>query len=238
MNRSTTTIKKSLYNDGISVVIVSAGMGSRIRSNEPRSLIKIKDDTLVNHQIQAIADTFKSYEIIGVFGTQIEKILKKVDNRIRVVENQLHNETNNSESMRLGLNNSLYNNVLFIHGDIYFKSKLLKSADYTKSFLVVDANEDMSEKEVGLTANGNKVSILSYGLEKKWCQMCFLTGKELKILKSIFLKFQQSDKKMLSFEVINKIIENGGSFACHEKKGSHVVEIDCIKDINNENFNL
>jgi choline kinase len=238
LNRSTTTIKKSLYNDGISVVIVSAGMGSRIRSNEPRSLIKIKDDTLVNHQIQAIADTFKSYEIIGVFGTQIEKILKKVDNRIRVVENQLHNETNNSESMRLGLNNSLYNNVLFIHGDIYFKSKLLKSADYTKSFLVVDANEDMSEKEVGLTANANKVSILSYGLEKKWCQMCFLTGKELKILKSIFLKFQESDKKMLSFEVINKIIENGGSFACHEKKGSHVVEIDCIKDINNENFNL
>ena len=238
MSRSTTTIKKSLYNDSISVVIVSAGMGSRIRSNEPRSLIKIKDDTLVNHQIQAIADTFKSYEIIGVFGTQIEKILKKVDNRIRVVENQLHNETNNSESMRLGLNNSIYDNVLFIHGDIYFKSKLLKSADYTKSFLVVDANEDMSEKEVGLTASGNKVSILSYGLEKKWCQMCFLTGKELKILKSIFLKFQESDKKMLSFEVINKIIENGGSFACHEKKGSHVVEIDCIKDINNENFNL
>lgn len=238
MNRSTTTIKKSLYNDSISVVIVSAGVGSRIRSNEPRSLIKIKDDTLVNHQIQAITDTFKSYEIIGVFGTQIEKILKRVDNRIRVVENQLHNETNNSESMRLGLNNSIYDNVLFIHGDIYFKSKLLKSADYTKSFLVVDANEDMSEKEVGLTANGNKVSILSYGLEKKWCQMCFLTGKELKILKSIFLKFQESDKKMLSFEVINKIIENGGSFACHEKKGSHVVEIDCIKDINNENFNL
>jgi choline kinase len=238
LSRSTTTIKKSLYNDSISVVIVSAGMGSRIRSNEPRSLIKIKDDTLVNHQIQAIADTFKSYEIIGVFGTQIEKILKKVDNRIRVVENQLHNETNNSESMRLGLNNSIYDNVLFIHGDIYFKSKLLKSADYTKSFLVVDANEDMSEKEVGLTASGNKVSILSYGLEKKWCQMCFLTGKELKILKSIFLKFQESDKKMLSFEVINKIIENGGSFACHEKKGSHVVEIDCIKDINNENFNL
>lgn len=238
MNRSTTTIKKSLYNDSISVVIVSAGVGSRIRSNEPRSLIKIKDDTLVNHQIQAITDTFKSYEIIGVFGTQIEKILKRVDNRIRVVENQLHNETNNSESMRLGLNNSIYDNVLFIHGDIYFKSKLLKSADYTKSFLVVDANEDMSEKEVGLTASGNKVSILSYGLEKKWCQMCFLTGKELKILKSIFLKFQESDKKMLSFEVINKIIENGGSFACHEKKGSHVVEIDCIKDINNENFNL
>ena len=238
MNRSTTTIKKSLFNDSISVVIVSAGSGSRIRSNEPRSLIKIKDDTLINHQIEAITDTFKSYEIVGVFGTQIEKILKKIDKRIRVVENQLHHQTNNSESMRLGLNNTLHNNMLFIHGDIYFKSDLLKSADYTKSFLIVDANEDMAEKEVGLTISGNKVSILSYGLEKKWCQICFLTGKELKILRNIFLKFQESDKKMLSFEVINKIIENGGSFVCHEKKDSHVVEIDCIKDIKNENFNL
>ena len=42
---------------------------------------------------------------------------------------------------------------------------------------------------------------------------------------------------MLSFELINKIIENGGSFTFYEKKDSHVVEIDCIKDLNNENFN-
>jgi len=57
-------------------------------------------------------------------------------------------------------------------------------------------------------------------------------------MKNIFSKFKDTDKKMLSFELLNKIIENGGSFNFYEKKDSHVVEIDCIKDINDENFNL
>ena len=104
--------------------------------------------------------------------------------------------------------------------------------------MVLDANNDIDEKEVGVTTSQKHVSILSYGLSKKWCQICYVTGKELKILKTIFSKFKNQDKKMLSFELINKIIESGGSFNFYEKKGSRVVEIDCIKDLNNENFNL
>jgi choline kinase len=239
LSRSTTTIKSPPKgNKGVSVVILSAGGGMRIRSNEPRSLLKIQNETLINHQINSISGVFDKFEIIGVFGIFIDRILKKINNKIRVVENQLYDSTNNSESMRLGLNNCLYDNVLFIHGDIYFKSDLLTGANYNKSFLVLDSNGDMEEKEVGATINKKNVHILSYGLSKKWCQIFYITGKELKILKNIFSKFKQSDKKMLSFELINKIIENGGSFACYEKKGSHVVEIDCIKDLNNENFNL
>ena len=239
MKRSTTTIKNSSSSEkDISVVILSAGAGLRIRSNEPRSLIKIKDKTLINHQIEAVYNSFKACEIIGVFGIHIDKIIKKVDSRIRVVENQLYEDTNNSESMRLGLNNALFENVIFIHGDIYFDSTLLKDANYNKSFLVLDTNNDMDEKEVGATVNEKHVSILSYGLSKKWCQIFYLTGRELKILKNIFSKFKTQDKKMLSFELLNKVIENGGSFNFYEKKGSRVVEIDCIKDLNNENFNL
>ena len=141
MKRSTTTIKNSSSSEkNISVVILSAGAGLRIRSNEPRSLIKIKDKTLINHQIEAVCNSFKACEVIGVFGIHIDKIIKKVDSRIRVVENQLYEDTNNSESMRLGLNNSLFENVIFIHGDIYFDSTLLKDANYNKSFLVLQPN--------------------------------------------------------------------------------------------------
>jgi L-glutamine-phosphate cytidylyltransferase len=239
LSRSITTIK-TLPKDtkGISVVILSAGAGLRIRSNEPRSLIKINNETLINHQIKAIEKSLSNHEIVGVFGTHIDRIIKKLNGKIRVVENQLHESTNNSESMRLGLNNCTNNSIVFIHGDIYFEPDLLREANYNKSFLVLDANGDIGEKEVGVTVSKKNVSILSYGLKKKWCQICHVTGKELKILKGIFSKFKQSDKKMLSFELINKIIENGGSFTFYEKKDSHVVEIDCIKDLNNENFNL
>lgn len=239
MSRSITTIKSSPKDTkGISVIILSAGAGLRIRSNEPRSLIKINDEPLISHQIRAIDKSFTNYEIVGVFGTHIDKIIKKLNGKIRIVENQLHDSTNNSESMRLGLNNCTNHSILFIHGDVYFNSDLLKGANYNKSFLVLDANGDMDEKEVGATINKKNVSILSYGLKKKWCQICHVTGRELKILRSIFSKFKNSDRKMLSFELINRIIESGGSFTHYEKKDSHVVEIDCIKDLNNENFNL
>jgi choline kinase len=238
LNRSTTSIKKNITEKGLSVVIISAGAGARIRSNEPRSLIKIKNDYLINHQVNNIYTSFKKVEVIGVFGVFIEKIIKKLNRKVRVVENQLHETTNSSESMRLGLNNCLYDSVLFIHGDIFFDEELIKNADYSKSFLILDVNNDMDEKEVGVTINKKNVTVLSYGLSKKWCQICFLTGKELKIAKNIFSKFEKVDKKMLSFEILNKIIESGGSFGYYENSNSHVVEIDCIKDLDNENFNL
>ena len=111
---------------------------------------------MLNHQIDAINSSFKKHEIIGVFGVHLDKIVKKIDSRIRIVENQLYESTNNSESMRLGLNNALFDNVLFVHGDIYFTSELLKDANYNKSFLVLDANDDMDEKEVGVTINQKK----------------------------------------------------------------------------------
>ena len=238
MSRSVTTIKKKILDNNISVVILSAGVGTRIKSAEPRSLLKLGKKTLLEHQIEAIKRTFKECEIIGVFGTGIDKIIKKSNKNIRIVENQLFQETNNSESLRLGINNTYKDNVLFIHGDIYFTDKIFNSANFKKSFIVTDINHDISEKEVGVTIEKNKATILSYGLKKKWCQICFLTGKELKLMKNILLKMNKRDKKMLSFELINKIIESGGSFEIHEEKNAHVVEIDCIKDTKNENINL
>jgi hypothetical protein len=40
---------------------------------------------------------------------------------------------------------------------------------------------------------------------------------------------------MLTFEVINKIIENNGNFKCIDIGNSFIKEIDSLKDINNEN---
>ena len=238
MSRSTVCIKKNTSNIEVSAIVLSAGIGAKIKSSEPRSLIQLKGKHLIDWQTQTIKKIFKNVEIVGVFGAHIDKIIRKNKNDFRIVENQLFNVTNNSESLRLGLNNCVNQNVFFVHGDIYFTTSMLKNADFSKSFLVVDGTNSIKEKEVGVTVHKNKISVLSYGLEKKWCQMCYLTGRELKILKSIFLKFKEKDKKMLSFEVINKIIELGGSFECFEQKESKILEIDCIKDLNDENFNM
>ena len=53
------TIKSNEQEDGISVAILAAGCGSKIKSYEPRSLLKVKDKILINHQIDTIKNTFK-----------------------------------------------------------------------------------------------------------------------------------------------------------------------------------
>ena len=110
--------------------------------------------------------------------------------------------------------------------------------NYKKSFIVVDSKGMMKSKEIGVTIQNNKATMLSYGLPVKWCQIAFITGKELKILKNILYKLQGSQKKLLSFEIINKMISMGANFECHEPEDMSIIEIDCIKDLKNENFNF
>ena len=234
----TTSVKTNNNKNDMAVIILSAGIGSRIKSNEPRSLIKIGGKCLIEHQIDIINNNIENHEIIGVFGYSIDKIIKKMAGKLRVVENQIYQSTSNSESLRLAVNNTNKNNILFFHGDLYFNDAIFKNANFKKSFLIIDNKQMMKSKEIGITMQSNKATILSYGLSTKWCQMAFITGKELKILKNILHKLQGNQKKLLSFEIINKMISMGANFECYEPKNMSIIEIDCIKDIKNENFNF
>jgi choline kinase len=200
MTRFITNIKKkSVQNDGedgISVAILAAGTGSKIKSYEPRSLLKIQDKNLIYHQIDAIKNTFNKVEIITVVGCHANKVIKKIRNKSRIVENQLHDKSNSSESLRLAFNNSLYENFMFIHGDILFNKNCLK-VDYTKSFVIVDSGKMIKDQEIGITSVND----------------------------------QNKEKKKLSFEIINEVIEQGGVFECYEPKNMKIKEIDRIKDI-------
>jgi hypothetical protein len=50
----------------------------------------------------------------------------------------------------------------------------------------------------------------------------------------MFAKSDFNTKFLLTFEIINKIIEMGGSFTCCDIENSYIKEIDSLKDINNE----
>ena len=224
--------KSKPQNIDIAVAILSAGIGSRIKSYEPRSMLRIGDKTLIEHQIDTINNCFDTPEIIGVIGYDSQKVIRKCAN-IRIVENQLYETTNASESLRLAFNNTVRSGFLFMHGDLLFNDYTLQNLDYSKSFVLVDSVNRIDTKEVGITISQNKkASIFSYGLQTKWCQIAYMTGKELKIARNIFNRFEDHHKKMLSFEVLNKMIELGASFCCHEPKQMNIVEIDRIKDVN------
>ena len=200
--RITTNIDIDNNARDVSIAILSAGIGDRIKSYEPRSMIKIGGKTLIEHQISVISSCFDDPEIIAVLGYNATRVIKKLNTHVRVVENQLYQDTNCAESIRLAYHNTIKNNFLFIHGDLYFNIDTLANLDYNKSFIVIDNKSRFNEKEVGVTVNkSGTAEILSYGLPTKWGQIAFFTGRELRILQQIFYKFNTINKNFscLSF---------------------------------------
>jgi CTP:phosphocholine cytidylyltransferase-like protein len=236
MSRFVRKIKGKNYPQ-IQIVILAAGIGARTKSYEPRCLLKFNNKkTIVENQMDILGNIFNKAEISIVGGFGIDKIIRKIGKRARVIENQMYETTNSGESLKLAVNNSLLDNVLFLHGDLVISEELFSAANVNQSFLLVDSSGKFEEKEVGVTVVDKKATVLSYNLPTKWCQIAFLAENELAILRRLFLKSDFNPKFMLTFEIINKIMENGGSFNCFDIGNSFIKEIDSLKDINNENF--
>ena len=153
MSRFIQKIKKDKFST--SVAILSAGVGNRIKSYEPRSLLKIGGETLLDHQIKLVNNAFEDPEIIVALGYAANKVIKKTKSNLRVVENQLYSSTGSLESLRLTVNNCTGDGILFFHGDLYFNPKLTdykskgrnfeELSSYFKSFDIVKQIENYKE---------------------------------------------------------------------------------------------
>jgi len=171
----------------------------------------------------SITLTLKAISPIGIDVLIIGCIVGK---SARVVENQLFESTNNGESLRLAVNNTLHDTIMFMHGDLIISEGIFDKIDLSKSFLLIDDLNKFEEKEVGVTVVNNIATVLSYNLPTKWCQIAYLSPNETAILRKIFAKPDLNTKFLLTFEIINKIIEMGGSFECYNIGNNYIKEID------------
>ena len=233
MSRFVRKIKVKNFSN-LQVVILAAGVGARTKSYEPRCLLKYNGKIILDNQMEVLSETFEKAEISIVGGYDVNRIIKKVGKKARVIENQLFSDTNSGESVRLAVNNTLFDNLLFLHGDLVISKEIFSNININESFVLVDNNNKFEDKEVGITVVNGKATVLSYDLPTKWCQVAFLATEELNILKKLLLRQDFNPKYLLTFEIINKIIENGGKFNCYDIQDSFIKEIDTLKDINNE----
>ena len=117
------------------MVLFSENHGYRMKSYGPVPLIKIDGKSLIETQINAIKSTFSNFEIILCSGFETERtvnfIKEKFNNiNIRVVENQVHYNSNCCESARLCINNTMNNKILFCGGGVLLTPTCLNLIDY------------------------------------------------------------------------------------------------------------
>jgi len=178
--------------------------------------------TLLHKQIQAILQAYPKAEIIVVSGFESDKIARLKDNRFRIVENQLFQETNEVEDVRLALNNTHSNNILFIHSDLYFNHYTLHNLSSENS-IIYDSRLQLSEQELGITVVDNLATRLDFKLSKKWCNILSLNGKALDILKNLLNK---SISHLYMFEIINTILDKDVKIKAFEPLSMKILKID------------
>jgi choline kinase len=230
--RHTKKIKKALKTIGdLDILIPAAGLGKRMKSYGPKSLITIKyGQSILGRQLYLIDSSFKDYNLVLVCGFQADKLMESSPAEIIKVENELYESTNVCRSIGLGLRSiPRTKRLLIINGDLVFTENTIGSMSYDGSCVFV-SKQSMNDGEVGCIINSkSNLENLMYDLPTKWCQIAYFEGKELEALKDI--AWDRNNKKLFAFEVINKIIDRGGIFKCIDNPAAKVVDVDTSKDI-------
>lgn len=222
----------------VSIVLLSENHGYRMKSYGPVSLIKLEDSkTLIEKQINTILATFENFEIVLCVGFEAVKIVSFVREKfkninIRIVENQVHYNSNCCESIRLCLANITNNKVIICGGGVLIYPSQFSSLDFSESMIIVQNQIDDSNFEVGvIPTTNNKVNRLSLGVKTKyWAEILFLHNQEsIDYLLRIVSNTDYKNKFM--FEALNELVKNFEIKIQQNLSNKPIIKIDNIKTL-------
>ncbi|MEN9679893.1 MAG: hypothetical protein RLZ57_1022, partial [Actinomycetota bacterium] len=143
----------------IQVVILAAGMGTRLGKPWPKPLTPLKDDqSIMSRQIKNIKKVFgEEARIHIVVGFKLEMIMEAHPDCL-FIYNEEFDQTNTSKSLLRAIKLSQESGVLWLNGDVVFESNVLERVSERvrneKSFVCVNT-ASVAEEEVKYTVDNN-----------------------------------------------------------------------------------
>jgi choline kinase len=137
------------------VVILAAGMGTRLARPLPKPLTELRDGrSIMKQQIDNLKTAFgESYRVMIVVGFKLEAIIERFP-EATFVYNEFFDQTNTSKSLLKALRASGDGGVLWLNGDVVFDPQVLvrvtEQMDANQSFVVVNQSK-VSDEEVKYT---------------------------------------------------------------------------------------
>jgi choline kinase len=141
----------------IQVVILAAGMGTRLGKPWPKPLTALSDGrSIMQQQMENVTKVFgDKARITVVVGFKLEMIIEAHPNA-SFVYNEVYDQTNTSKSLLKALSASHEPGVLWLNGDVVFDSKVLERVasriQSEKSFVCVNTSAT-AEEEVKYTVD-------------------------------------------------------------------------------------
>jgi hypothetical protein len=141
------------------VVILAAGMGTRLARPLPKPLTELRDGrSIMKQQIDNLVFAFgESYRVMIVVVFKLEAIIERFP-EATFVYNELYDQTNTSKSLLKALRASGDGGVLWLNGDVVFDPKVLvrvtPKMEADQSFVVVNQSK-VSDEEVKYTLDAH-----------------------------------------------------------------------------------
>lgn len=228
--------------DSLDIIIPAAGLGSRMKTQGPKSCMLLGKYNLLNMQLDILQNIYPKANIIVVVGFEKEKVqeflqqwrkFRVVGNKdVKLVWNSSFKETNVAYSIGLANKYTKSKKVLIVYGDLFFNEETFSKIDLlneNQSGLLLDEKDSMDIDEVGIEETNDYVKQLAYKNSKKWAQIALLTKEDADEFAR--LAMIKRNTRMFSFEIFNKMIESGRSFKIYHNHEMKVVDIDDREDL-------
>ncbi|HIV57900.1 MAG TPA: phosphocholine cytidylyltransferase family protein [Candidatus Stackebrandtia faecavium] len=136
------------------IVILAAGVGSRLGKPHPKSLTPLTSgETILHRALRHLTSRFSRHSIHLVVGFKKEMIMEAVPD-VGFMYNQDYGDTNTSKSLLKALNIAGPGGVLWLNGDVVFNEEvlddLLPYIAMDRSFIAVNTSS-VADEEVKYT---------------------------------------------------------------------------------------
>jgi len=205
-----------------------------MKSHGPIPLLKMGKTTLLEKQINIIKSCFLNYEIIICTGFKAEKlnffINKNIKENVRIVENQIHNNTNCCESVRLCLNNTRNSSIFIQRADTLFYSENYLSIDYKENSIMTQDSHGISKFETSSIENNRNLQSLCLGLKNNfWVENLYLNDR-ISINNFSNIISSVDFKTKFLFEAINDFCEKN-TVKVYKNSQTEIVKYNNIKTL-------
>lgn len=226
---------KAVTDNRLTVIIASANAGYRMRSRGAKALLPMYQNmTLLEIQLRTIWQVYPNAEVLVTIGFQASKIRNMFRGTfpVRFIYNPLYESKNTMYAIALALEAALPSNVIVINGDTFFNLpaiQQLQSKGTSKAVVQIEPSKDQNQY-VGAVVQDNIITNLSYGLPQRWCEIAYLTGKELKLFEKIAFNHEVS-AGWFFHEGLNTVINSGGILLAHQSPSIKFISIESTEDI-------
>lgn len=146
------------------IVILAAGIGSRLGNPFPKPLTPLKDGkSIMQKQLQNITKYFDINDVTTVVGFKKDLIMERFP-QVNYVYNPFFDRTNTSKSLLQALKKHRGKSILWFNGDVVFDEKLLSllidDIKNKNSFISVNT-QSVADEEVKYTLKDGYVNKLS-----------------------------------------------------------------------------